>query len=100
MSFIDRLKGIFGLDTRNGGAPAISCEDALRRVHEFLDGELPGAPLEEIQAHFDACSRCYPHLRFERSFREAVRRAASRDLAPPELRDRLFRLLAEATEDG
>jgi anti-sigma factor (TIGR02949 family) len=81
-------------ETRN-----ISCEDALRLVHEFLDGELDDVSPEEVRGHFDICQRCYPHLRFEEAFRKAVRRAAGRETAPTELRERLLRMIAEPSAE-
>ncbi len=92
---MDRLRGLFGPTAANGGPEMISCEDALKLVHEYLDGELESVSPAEVEAHFDACQRCYPHLRLERSFRQAVRRVASRETAPPELAKRLRELMSE-----
>lgn len=65
-------------------------------VQEFLDGALEDVSAEQVRAHFEACSRCYPHLRFERSFREALARLTRGEGAPPDLRRRLVDLLASA----
>jgi anti-sigma factor (TIGR02949 family) len=90
-------------DDQSGGTggcnPAgISCEEALRLVHEFLDGELEGVSPAEVKAHFEVCRGCYPHLRLEQAFREAMKRACARQTAPPTLREKVERLLAEAGE--
>ena len=100
MSFIDRLKALFGGTSENGeGAQEmISCHDALRMVHEYLDGELENVPEAQVKAHFDVCEQCYPHLHLESVFRDAVRRAGAGQKAPPELREKLVALLAEAEE--
>jgi anti-sigma factor (TIGR02949 family) len=104
MSLIDRLMGMFGDSAEDGGGGGaqemISCEEALSFIHEFLDGELEDSTNARVKAHFDACQRCYPHLHLEESFREAVRRAALGEKAPPELKARLMDLLAEAGADG
>ena len=105
MSFLDRLRGLFGATTvgattANGGPEMISCDDALRLVHEYLDGELENVSQAEVEAHFEACQRCYPHLRLERSFRQAVRRVATRETAPPELAVRLRELISEVGSEG
>ena len=100
MSFLDKLRGLFGATATNGGPAMISCDDALRLVHEYLDGELENVPQAEVEAHFDACQRCYPHLRLERSFRQAVRRVASRETPPPELAARLRELISEIGSEG
>ena len=82
------------------GAQSISCEDALRLVHDFLDGELEGVPTHEVKAHFEVCQGCYPHLRLERAFKEAMKRACARQTAPRELREKVERLLSEAADRG
>ena len=99
MSFIDRLAALFGVTSGNGGdgdPSAITCDQALTVVHEFLDGELGDVSAEEVKAHFDMCRLCYPHLRLEECFKEAVRRASRGESAPPELRAKVLQLLAEA----
>ncbi|MDA0329705.1 MAG: zf-HC2 domain-containing protein [Gemmatimonadetes bacterium] len=110
MAIFDRLKGLFGGVPQNGNADSsdsdvdasgmISCEDALRLVNEYLDGELASAPEDQVRSHFDACERCYPHLQFESAFKEAVRRAAGGQAAPKELRAKLVALLAQADTEG
>ena len=99
MSFLDNLRSLFvGTPNEHGGsaAPAIPCEEALSVVHDFLDGELVGVSHEQVKAHFDACQRCYPHLRLEEHYRQAVRRAGSEQQAPAGLKVKLMELLAEA----
>jgi anti-sigma factor (TIGR02949 family) len=97
--FDERGKGSGG-DDGGCGAESISCEDALRLVHEYLDGELEGVSPSEVAAHFEVCRGCYPQLRLERAFREAMRRACADECAPPALRAKVERLLAEARERG
>lgn len=82
--------------SRSAQPSRIECEDALRRLQEFLDGELEGMTAREVEAHFETCTRCYPRLRFERSFRDAVVRAATRTAAPARLRERLLQAISEA----
>ena len=98
MTHIDRDGGT--ADGGGCGAHSISCEEALRLVHEFLDGELEDVSPAEVRAHFEVCQGCYPHLRLERAFREAMKRACARQTAPPELREKVERLLSEAADRG
>lgn len=96
----------FGSDAEGGETPAegpggISCEDALARVYEYLDGELEEASHEQVEAHFEVCRRCYPHLASERSFRRALRRAIEGHGAPESVKSRVLALLeAEETAEG
>lgn len=74
----------------------ISCQDAVRVLYEYLDGELTDVPEDEVREHFEACRRCFPHLKLEEAFRAAVQRASRGECAPPELRAKLMSLLSEA----
>ena len=99
MGFFDRLAALFR--GGNGDAPQgaevemISCHDALRLVHEYLDGELEDVPEAQVRAHFDVCQQCYPHLHLEAVCRDAIRRAAGAQVAPPELKQKIAELIAE-----
>ena len=110
MSIFDKLKALLGLSSANGAsaddgmstdmAEMISCEDALRLVHEYLDGELERVPEAQVKQHFEVCQRCYPHLRLENAFRDAVRRAASGEAAPAALKARVAAMIAETEAEG
>jgi len=69
-------------------------------VYEWLDGELEPDMADRVGTHLQTCARCYPFLRFETSFREAVTRAAERSRAdlttPATLEARILESLAEA----
>lgn len=104
MSFLDMLKRLLGTQTTDngGGSPdveMISCKEALSVINEFIDGELEEVSVAQVKAHFDVCKRCYPHLRLEESFREALHKAADADHAPEELRRKVSDLLADASGD-
>lgn len=79
---------------------AITCREAVAMVQEFLDGELDDVPAEQVRAHFEACSRCYPRLRFERSFHEALARARRGEPAPAELKRRVVDLISGVAGDA
>jgi len=103
MTFFGRLKAFFGGSSSNGEGSSqgmISCQDALTLVHEFLDGELGDVSSDQVEAHFEACERCYPHLRLEQTFREALGRAATGESAPAELRAAVMKALSKASSEG
>jgi anti-sigma factor (TIGR02949 family) len=66
------------------------CEDALARLWDFLDGELPPDEENALRRHLEVCGRCYPQYDFQRAYLTYVRRLAEREHAPPDLRRRLF----------
>ena len=72
------------------------CEDIMKRLWEFLDGELEPVSEKELQRHIEVCARCYPHYDFQRAYFKIMHRIKDRDPLPRELRTRLFeRILAE-----
>ncbi len=103
MSFTDAVKRLFGgsaREDRAAGFEGISCQEAIRLVYDFLDGELEDASSARVRAHFEKCQRCYPHLRLEESFRLALQKAVRGESTPPDLRDRVLRVLEDAAADG
>ncbi len=56
---------------------AIDCETAVRRLWDFLDGELRGARLAEMEAHLAGCAECTEHVRFSRLFLRTVTASAA-----------------------
>ncbi|HET9948454.1 MAG TPA: zf-HC2 domain-containing protein [Longimicrobiales bacterium] len=89
-------------ETRPGACARgdVSCEEALRRVHEYLDGELEDVEPAVIEQHFERCVQCYPHLNLEQAFRRALCRALGRQTASSELRAKLKGLLDQAASQG
>jgi anti-sigma factor (TIGR02949 family) len=110
MSFINRIRKLLagggnggpepGPDDGHGTCGAITCMEALAKVHEYLDGELDGVTHEEVARHFEVCRKCYPHLKLEERFREVMRRVEARERAPAHLREQVLELLATETEEG
>lgn len=74
----------------------ISCQEALQRLYEYLDGELTPEITEEVRRHIEICARCYPEVRATTEFRDALRRAArGQPLCPEPLRRRIGRMLED-----
>ena len=44
----------------------IDCEEALRRLFEYLDAELHGEPQREMQQHLERCRSCFSRVEFEK----------------------------------
>ena len=56
------------------------CDDVLGFVWLYLDHEAPPTTCEELEAHLRECERCQRAVRFDRRFKQLVRRCAD----PPE----------------
>ncbi len=77
----------------------ISCDDAMARLYEYLDGELVNADADEVEAHFRICGECRPRLLFEQSFLDAIERARSGEAVPDSLRSRVRDMLKSENSD-
>lgn len=64
------------------GIPVFDCEQTVRRLWDYLDGQLGPVELSAVDAHLAECDRCPPHFEFERRFLEAVRAARGLTLTP------------------
>ena len=73
------------------------CEQALRTLYYFLDGELTQARRQAIQHHLNECSPCLEAFDFEAELKIVVARCC-RDQVPDSLRQRIADVLAKASE--
>jgi anti-sigma factor (TIGR02949 family) len=77
----------------------ISCEEALERLYEYLDGELNAHNADEVRRHVEVCEACYPEVKFTTEFRDALHRASRGQPVCPESLRSTVRELLEAQED-
>lgn len=110
MSFVERLRRLLGVagpshpssrepGGHRGGCGALSCTDAIEKVHEYLDGEMEEEAAAEVAHHFEVCQQCFPHLRLEERFREALRQTLAKEQCPDSLRTQVLELLAVESQD-
>jgi anti-sigma factor (TIGR02949 family) len=74
--------------------PRMSCEQALARLFEYLDHELGEQETLEMQEHLERCRACFSRAEFERALKQALR-DTGKEAAPPELQERIGKLLAD-----
>jgi anti-sigma factor (TIGR02949 family) len=77
---------------------AADCGDALRRLHEFLDGELTAERRHLIRTHLDACACCLEAFDFEAELRVVISTCCRDDAVPEGLRLRVVAALEELGE--
>ena len=73
-----------------------SCFRAASRIYAYLDGEVRAIRRIRIRLHLRQCLSCERAYRFERRLRGFIRERA-RVEAPPEVVERIRRLLRERT---
>jgi anti-sigma factor (TIGR02949 family) len=67
----------------------MTCEEAFRRLDDFLDRELNAEEMRLVQEHLAICNQCAREFDFEVSVIEGVRQKLARITAPPNLLDRI-----------
>ncbi|MBA3288213.1 MAG: mycothiol system anti-sigma-R factor [Acidimicrobiia bacterium] len=74
------------------------CDDTLRELQTFLDGELSDDAVGTMQAHLDGCPDCLQAFDFHAELRSVIA-AKCHDALPPGLLARLEQCL-QADIDG
>jgi anti-sigma factor (TIGR02949 family) len=70
----------------------IGCEEALRRLAEFIDCELSDSEQDNVERHLRTCRSCYSRAEFESRLKQRLS-ALSGDDAPTKSRDRIRKLI-------
>lgn len=69
-------------------ASQIECEEAIRKLLDYLVGELPEPDRVQVARHLETCRGCYSRAEFERRLRALVAQTG-RVPAPSSLRRRV-----------
>ena len=67
----------------------IACDEVIRTVWDFLDGEIDRAKKQRIVAHLERCDHCRDQYTFEGAFLRALGRLLERADEAVSLRDRI-----------
>jgi anti-sigma factor (TIGR02949 family) len=74
-----------------------TCEEAFRRLDDFLDRRLSLEETTLVEEHLRVCEACTREFTFEASLLNGVKRKLRQLPAPPDL---LSRILARLSADG
>jgi len=72
----------------------LTCIEALRRLDDYLDRELPQVDVHRVEAHLRECEMCAKEFGFERALVDQVRAKLSEIEMPQHLRGRVLAALA------
>ena len=71
----------------------IDCQQVLREIELYLDGELVGSARAEIHAHLKSCGPCMDRSEFRRHLKELIGARCGCDDVPPHLEAKVQELL-------
>jgi anti-sigma factor (TIGR02949 family) len=70
----------------------MGCEQALKCLVEFVDGELPDSEHDSVEQHLRICRNCCSRMEFESRLKERLAALSTKD-APSNTRDRIRDLI-------
>lgn len=73
------------------------CDETLKQIYEYLDGEMTWWRARQIRHHIDECPPCCDTFSFEDHFLRTVRTSLHEE-PPPEMMDRLRSVLRAETD--
>lgn len=77
------------------------CNDTLREMEAFLDGELTEDATMSLRFHLEGCPDCLQAFDFQAELKAVIAEKCRRDLMPPGLLARIERCLqADLNDDG
>lgn len=77
---------------KNDGVRDIDCDEVMRQLFDFLDGEVDKTAEHEIHHHIDECRSCFSRVEFERVLKERIR-TSKEEVLPESLRNRITDLM-------
>ena len=70
----------------------VGCEQALKRLVEFVDHELPESEHDSVEQHLRTCRSCFSRMEFESRLKQRLSALSTED-APSTTRDRVRDLI-------
>ena len=72
----------------------IECEEAIRKMLEYLDEELHQHDHDAVHNHLESCRECFTRMEFEQRLKSMVRNSKT-DAAPTSLSDRIKTIIKD-----
>lgn len=72
----------------------IDCDEVMRQLFDFLDGEVEITAEDEIHHHIEECRSCFTRVEFEKQLKCRVQ-GAGKDSAPESLQNRITDLMRD-----
>ena len=60
----------------------IDCEEALRRLAEYVDAELLGESSREMEQHLERCRSCFSRVEFEKRLKACMAELRRESVSP------------------
>ena len=71
------------------------CEETLREIERFIDGEIEAPIRIEIEEHLSDCPPCLQHAEFRRHVKVIVSRKCAEAQVPDEVTAKILRMIRQ-----
>jgi anti-sigma factor (TIGR02949 family) len=68
----------------------MTCEEAVHKLHEYLDHELDHVTADQVERHLEICKTCCDHMEFEKHMKKLVHQCCCEQKAPTFLREKII----------
>ena len=68
----------------------MTCEEAVKKLHEYLDHELDHASAEQVEKHLEICRTCCDHMEFEKHMKKLIHECCCQQKAPAFLKEKII----------
>lgn len=75
-----------------------TCQEAFRRLNDYLDRELTQEEIRMVQTHLEICATCAMEFQFEANVLKQIRAKVRQIQAPPALLSKVLKAI-ESMED-
>ena len=69
----------------------ITCEEAAKRLYEYLDKGLSPADYDKISLHLELCRICCKHFEFEKIIRSIIRNKTRSEKMPSLIKEKILK---------
>jgi len=76
------------------------CEQTLREIERWLDGECDATVQIDVQSHLGRCNPCMQRVDFRRRLKVVIQTKCAGDAIPPDLQDKLKGLIRSLDATG
>jgi mycothiol system anti-sigma-R factor len=74
---------------------SMTCEEAVKRLYEYLDHELDNTTITQVEKHLDLCRMCCDHMEFEKRMKKLVQECCFKQKAPEFLKEKITESLSD-----
>lgn len=71
----------------------MNCEESFEVLYQFLDKDMDGNTLQQVELHLKFCRPCWDRFEFEKKLKERFRNSCHKEPCPDSLLKRVKALL-------